>query len=61
MHAQTHTHTHTPDLLWDYFVHAKVSPGYLQYWQDNDDTSQFTGEYPPVERIFLLEMDTERI
>lgn len=41
-------HSHTPDLLWDYSrpVHAKVSHGYLQYWQDNDDTSQFPRESP---------------
>lgn len=34
------SHPHTLDLPWDYSrpVHAKVSLGYLQDWQDNDDT-----------------------
>lgn len=47
-HTCMHTHTNTADLPWDYSgpVHAKVSLGYLQYWQDNDDTSQFPRESP---------------
>lgn len=56
--ARSHVHG-TPDILWDYRgrVHAKVSHGYLQDWQDNDDTSQFPEESPlPAGPHSLVEM-----
>lgn len=42
-HTCTQMHTLTLHLQWDYWrpVHAMVSLGYLQYRQDNDDTSLF--------------------
>lgn len=54
MHVHTRTHTNTPDLPWDYLrpVHATVSLGYLQSWQDNHDTSLFPREVFQVDCIF---------